>query len=45
MFKRQKKFHFFKGDPLPIFFRFGIFGAMKNFTTSATLNRRWWRGL
>jgi hypothetical protein len=32
-------------NPLPMEILLGIFGAMMNFVTTATLNRRWWRGL
>jgi hypothetical protein len=35
----------FMANPLPTGFLLGIFGAMMNFVTTATLNRRWWRGL
>jgi hypothetical protein len=35
----------FMVNPLPREILLGIFGAMMNFVTCATLNRRWWRGL
>ena len=40
-----KKFQIFLERPLAMFFFDWYFWAMMNFVTTATLNRRWWRGL